>query len=252
MLGRIVKGMHYTANDIKKLGTIVGVWAHPDDEAFSSAGLMATARENGQRVVVVMATRGDAGRTADEERWPQAELTEIRTKELEDSLQASGVDELIWLGHADGKLCDVSSQEAVEMLVDIYNRVQADSVISFDADGITGHEDHKTVHKWALEAVEKSNRDIGFLCTKENSNFYEQIGRKLHDNHNIYFNVDAPELVDAETADVCYKLNPEIRQKKCDALKAHASQTSAMFATEDGETALRLLCECECFVRRVL
>src|ERR671922_141060 len=38
------------------LGTILGVWAHPDDEAYLSAGLMARAVRNGSRVVCVTAT----------------------------------------------------------------------------------------------------------------------------------------------------------------------------------------------------
>ncbi|TMK50033.1 MAG: hypothetical protein E6G59_10430 [Actinobacteria bacterium] len=54
--------------DVSELGTILGVWAHPDDEAYLSAALMAWARRNGQRVVVVTATKGEAG-TWDEERW---------------------------------------------------------------------------------------------------------------------------------------------------------------------------------------
>ncbi len=43
------------------LGTILGVWAHPDDEAYLSAGLMATAIAAGRRVVCVTATRGRGG-----------------------------------------------------------------------------------------------------------------------------------------------------------------------------------------------
>lgn len=40
---------------VEDLGTIVGVWAHPDDEAFLSAGIMAAARARSQRVFVVTA-----------------------------------------------------------------------------------------------------------------------------------------------------------------------------------------------------
>ena len=36
-----------------ELGTLLGVWAHPDDEAYLTAGLMAVARAAGNRVVVV-------------------------------------------------------------------------------------------------------------------------------------------------------------------------------------------------------
>ena len=47
--------------DVADLGTILGVWAHPDDDIYLSAGLMAAAVEAGQRVVDVTATRGEGG-----------------------------------------------------------------------------------------------------------------------------------------------------------------------------------------------
>ena len=49
-------------------GTLLGVWAHPDDEAYLSGGLMAAATGAGRRVVVVTATYGELG-TSDPERW---------------------------------------------------------------------------------------------------------------------------------------------------------------------------------------
>ena len=46
------------------LGTVLGVWAHPDDEAYLSSGLMAAARDAGHRVVVATATYGERGSTS--------------------------------------------------------------------------------------------------------------------------------------------------------------------------------------------
>ncbi|HLZ38595.1 MAG TPA: PIG-L family deacetylase, partial [Mycobacteriales bacterium] len=46
---------------VADLGTILGIWAHPDDEAYLSAGLMAIARGAGSRVVCATATRGELG-----------------------------------------------------------------------------------------------------------------------------------------------------------------------------------------------
>ena len=43
------------------LGTVLGVWAHPDDEAYLAGGLMAAAVDAGARVVCVTATRGERG-----------------------------------------------------------------------------------------------------------------------------------------------------------------------------------------------
>ena len=75
-----------------ELGTILGVWAHPDDEAYLTAGIMARAVRNGSRVVCVTATRGEGG-SMDEEKWPPEKIGEVRTKELERSLEILGVKE---------------------------------------------------------------------------------------------------------------------------------------------------------------
>jgi LmbE family N-acetylglucosaminyl deacetylase len=49
-----------TANPtIAGLGTLLGVWAHPDDEAYLSAGLMRLARRARSRVAVLTATAGE-------------------------------------------------------------------------------------------------------------------------------------------------------------------------------------------------
>ena len=42
-----MSAMIRSGSDVSQLGTIMGVWAHPDDEAYLSAGLMALARDAG-------------------------------------------------------------------------------------------------------------------------------------------------------------------------------------------------------------
>ena len=44
-----------------ELGNILGVWAHPDDEAYLTAGIMARAVRGGSRAVCVTAARGRGG-----------------------------------------------------------------------------------------------------------------------------------------------------------------------------------------------
>lgn len=243
--------MKYTQQNIGKLGTILGVWAHPDDEAFGTAGLMSGALANGQKVVIITATKGDAGETADEQKWPKDQLTEIREKELEKSLEQLSDQNKIehhWLEFKDGKLKDANSQKGIDEIVKIIEKVQPDTVLSFDADGITGHDDHKTIHHWTRRALEKSSAEATFLCVKENKDFYESIGKKLNDTYNMYFNTNEPEIIDPKKACVCYVLNDDEKARKRRALSAHASQTSTLFNSEDGQEALEKLCECECFV----
>ena len=61
--------------------TLLGVWAHPDDEAYCSSGLMARVRDAGGRVVVVTATRGEQG-TDDPVAWPPEVLGPLREQAL--------------------------------------------------------------------------------------------------------------------------------------------------------------------------
>ena len=97
--------------DVGDLGTVLGVWAHPDDEAFLTAGLMAAARDNGQRVVCVTATLGERG-TPDALRWPPGRLGPTRVHELRASLAALGVSEHHLLGVPDGG-CATAPRKAV-------------------------------------------------------------------------------------------------------------------------------------------
>lgn len=239
-------GMHKYADEVGALGTILGIWAHPDDEVFSSAGLMIRAVNNGQRVIIVTATRGDAGQTSDESRWHKKDLAEIRTVELQKSLEILGVKNHYWLNHIDGGLNEVGTSEAVERIIALINDQKVETVVSFEPQGITGHEDHKAVHRWSRLVAEKLNSQL--LCAVENREFYESFGKDLHNEHNIYFNVEKPHIVACDDADLFIRLTESEQQKKFQALTAHASQTSRMLVSKQGIDTLNQLCKCECFV----
>src|SRR3712207_9387975 len=82
--------MTESASVVAELGTVLGIWAHPDDEAYLSGGLMALARDGGSRVVCVTATRGEQG-TPDPEEGPPQRLAGERTRELACCLPVLGV-----------------------------------------------------------------------------------------------------------------------------------------------------------------
>ena len=120
---------------MKRQRTLLGVWAHPDDEAYLSAGLMAEARRNGERVVVLTATLGDHG-TSDPKRFPPACLRRLRHHELRKSLAAVGVDELRIIGFEDGTCHE---REGTATVADHIADVAPDRIVTFGPDGITGH-----------------------------------------------------------------------------------------------------------------
>src|SRR6266508_2955930 len=105
----------------------MGVWAHPDDETFLSAGLMAAASRAGPRVICVSATCGEAG-THDEEQWPHKTLGVTRTKELHQALKILGVAEHHWLGYHDGSCKDIPKPAAVRALAEIIRQCQPDTI----------------------------------------------------------------------------------------------------------------------------
>ena len=78
-------GLDTEARGLGALGDVLAIWAHPDDETYLAAGLLAGLRDAGARVVCVTATRGEAADPAarPEER---AALAAVRTEELEDDL----------------------------------------------------------------------------------------------------------------------------------------------------------------------
>lgn len=233
--------------DIKQLGTIMSIWAHPDDESFLAAGLLAAAIQNGQRVICVTATRGEAG-SHDTKKWPPSELAAVRTKELEEALDILGVAEHYWLNYQDGHCHQVPLNEGASKLLTIIEETRPDSILTFGSDGWTGHEDHKTMNSWAKVAVKKTGRDITIYCVVHTPEHYQRYFKPADEVINIFFNIDMPPLLPADKCDIYFELSDKICQKKCDALAASPSQTEALFKLFDRDF-VREAFAVECFVK---
>lgn len=242
--------MSFSAEDIKKLGPILGVWAHPDDESWCAAGVLATALKNGQRVACITATRGEGSQTADEHRWPQARLAEIRSAELADALDVLGIKEHYWLsGFADGKLKDSDHQSAVEELVRLIKLTRPNTILTFGADGLTGHDDHKTVYEWSRRALKMAESSAEIYCVSETSEKYSKVPGSLHDS--IYFNTAHPKLVDASKADMLFVLPEDIKSLKLKALQAQPCQMNVFFKNPEGRAYLEEVAKTEAFMKDV-
>lgn len=217
----------HTRNDVARLGTILGVWAHPDDETFTCAGIMATASQNGQRVVCVTATKGEAG-VQDESRWPAAQLGDIRSHELMNALTLLGISDHHFLGYRDGDCATVPLEEGVAQVAYYIEHYQPDSLLIFGPDGMTGHPDHIAVGNWARGAVDKLQKPLAVYEAVETNEKYEQWMKEADQQFNIYFNIDKPPLFDEKDCDIYYVLPEDICHLKCEALAAMPSQTEAL------------------------
>lgn len=151
--------------------TLMVVHAHPDDEVFSTGGILARYAAEGARVVVVYGTRGevgemhDPGRDADEAR---ARLGEIREAEARQALEILGVHESYFLGYRDSGMKDTEPNadpaafmnapfdEAVGHLADLMREVQPQVVVTYDQGGGYGHPDHVMTNRVTAAAFTRA------------------------------------------------------------------------------------------------
>ena len=209
------------------LGTILGVWAHPDDETYLTAGLMARAARAGGRVVCVTATKGEGG-SWDEKRWPSATMGEVRAKELIDSLNLLGVTEHHWLDYIDGMCADVPTDEAVAKVEKFIREVEPDTVLTFGTDGMTGHPDHKAVSAWTTEAFRAAAKPGAKLYYAAVTPDYV---REYVPRWNK-FDVFAPGTPDEFPRDdiaIYYEVPPDLLDLKVQAVEKHVSQVEYMW-----------------------
>ncbi len=211
----------------------MGIWAHPDDESFMMAGLMAVAAQNGQTVVCITATRGEAG-IQNEQKWPAATLGDIRETELTSALKVLKVKHHHWLSFQDGCCCDVADETSVSKITALIKQYQPDTVITFPPDGVTGHWDHIAVNRWVNLAL---NQDLGFSPVLYYAIFNcDQVDRftaVINQKFKFYFNVEEPCRIPVEKCDMVLSFSPEIARLKFEALRVMPSQTESMFGMFD-------------------
>jgi LmbE family N-acetylglucosaminyl deacetylase len=234
-----------TITDAAQLGTVLGIWAHPDDEAFLSAGLMAAARDAGRRVVCVTATLGEHG-TSDPGSWPPNRMARVRERELQASLAALGVTEHHLLGLTDGTCAAAPHELVVAHLARVIDRVEPDTIVTFGPDGMTGHEDHQTVSAWATEARAIAAPRARLLYATTTEEFVEgwEPAREAFD---VFLADGLPLRTPASALAAELRLAPADLDRKIVALRAQASQISGLLAAL-GEERFRQWWSTEAFV----
>lgn len=227
---------------IERLGTILGVWAHPDDEAYLMGGTATAAIDRGASVACVTATAGEAGETADEGRWPQRHLATIREREMAASLAVLGIEDHEWLRFPDGGLSDVDPAHGAERVAAAIDRVAPDTVLTFGADGMTGHPDHVTISEWVTRAVAASGGRVRVLAATKLQEWYDEFPAVTRE----VFPDGGPCAVRDELA-VAIEIEGELLSRKMGALEAQSSQTAGLIAFM-GDADYRRWNRLECWV----
>lgn len=230
------------------LGTILGIWAHPDDEAWSMVGLMKRALRNKQKVHLITATRGEAGNIDGCDDCDRSELADIRESEMISSLACIGEVDHLWLDYRDGKMSEADLDKAVNALTKIIDDLSPDTLVTFEPEGITGHSDHKTISRWVYMASKKTRKPVKVLYAIESHERYKKFGKEMDTRFNIYFDTDKPVLIREKDADLKIELSTEDVACKINCLKAHKSQMSHILADEEFMNYLEQMIASEVFM----
>jgi LmbE family N-acetylglucosaminyl deacetylase len=221
---------------------MVSFHAHPDDECIATGGVMRKAFEEGHRVVLVVATRGELGEVPEGLLADGEELWERRVAETLASAEILGVRRTEFLGYRDsgmmgaptndapGSFWTASVEEAAEKLAAILRDERADVLLCYDDNGGYGHPDHIQVHRVGMRAAELAgvprvyqntmNRDHMLAGMRQYAERAAEAGFEMPD---IDGSEDFGKPASVITAAV--DVMPYLEHKRA-AMRAHASQIS--------------------------
>ena len=146
-------------------GPLLLIFAHPDDESFGCAGVMAAASARCVSVALISATRGEAGKTSIPALDTPEILGAVREQELRAAAAVVGVVDVRFLDFRDSGMAGTPENDdpraflrapealVVAKLVIHLRAVRPATVVTFGPDGIYGHPDHLAIHRATVAAV---------------------------------------------------------------------------------------------------
>jgi N-acetyl-1-D-myo-inositol-2-amino-2-deoxy-alpha-D-glucopyranoside deacetylase len=133
--------------------TLLVVFAHPDDESLACGGTLARLADEGVRILLLCASRGEAGSISDPALAPDGDLAAVRSRELSEAAATLGIADLFVGNHPDGDLRWDDVPELHGEIVALVEQHHPAAVITFAEDGLYWHLDHIGVHERTSTAV---------------------------------------------------------------------------------------------------
>jgi N-acetylglucosamine malate deacetylase 2 len=186
--------------------SVLTVCSHPDDESFGLGAVLDAFSNTGSRLGTLCFTHGETttlGATRD------TNLGAVRAGELDAACEILGVREVELLDYPDGALATIPVAKLADHVSATAVRVGADLLLVFDADGITGHPDHRAATAAALVAAE--DLDLPVLAWTIPS----QVATALSDEFGTAF-------IGRDDSDLTIAVD---RTRQHDAIRQHHSQS---------------------------
>jgi LmbE family N-acetylglucosaminyl deacetylase len=228
-------------SDSDRLGSVLFVGAHPDDETVMAGGTLALLHARGVATHVLCATDGRGGESGG---VPEAATPEsrarVREAELCCAVEALGVTSLTLLGYLDPVIgpgeelyAFEADQEALvgQIAVQIY-RTGASVVLTHGSNGEYGHPAHVQVHRAVLRAVRERAPDVPVYT----------VAARVPDTEDRLWNTDDP-------ADLVLNIAPWFEAKYA-ALLCHRTQHELFKRRRKLDTVREAVRTLESFHRR--
>ena len=162
--------------------TLLGIFAHPDDESFGPGGTLARYAAEGKTVHVIIATDGIAGSVEDPSVVDGHEtLAQARSTELSNAAVALGITSIWSLPYRDSGMRNSPENQHPDALIQqplehtiaeilgYLQRLQPDVILTHDPFGGYGHPDHVRVCEATTAAFHLARRSPSH---QEGSNSY--------------------------------------------------------------------------------
>lgn len=136
--------------------TYLAIFAHPDDESFGPGGTLARLSNEGNKVILLTLTRGEAGQLGISKTLSRQELAARRTAELTAAAEVLGA-KLLPVGNLPDKcLSELNPEDGLHLIRQAIKKFQPHALITFHPNGISGHPDHKCVSHWVQDAAREA------------------------------------------------------------------------------------------------
>lgn len=248
------------------MATLVSFHAHPDDESIACGGVIRKASDEGHRVILVVATRGEHGEIQPGVLADGEDLWKRRVEETHAAAEILGVHRVEFLGYTDsgmmgtptndapGSFWTAPVDEAAKKLAAILESAQADALTCYDDNGGYGHPDHIQVHRVGMRAAELAGTPRVFQSTMNRDHL--ERGRDAFAEQAAAAGVEVPDVAEEEdfgkpesVITAAVDVTPYLEYKRR-AMRAHASQISEQdFFLALPDAAFRFAFGTEWFIR---
>jgi LmbE family N-acetylglucosaminyl deacetylase len=241
--------------------TMMAVHAHPDDEASSTGGVLATYSAQGIRTVVVTCTNGEfgdgqSGAKPGQDGHDEQAVARQRLAELREACAILGVTDLELLGYHDSGMpdweykdrpdafCNVPEAAVAARIARLIDRYRPQVLIAYDDRGPYQHPDHVHSSRAAQAAFAASGIPAKLYLSASRRSDWRKIWAALREagaEVPDFEHMDAEAARQAAASEARITTTIDIRDvlnRKRDALFAHGSQiTESWFSKIPPEVA---------------